>query len=447
MNTCKHLGLKTTALAALVSVACAAHAVRPPTSTQSWYYEIGGASPISAAPNPGASTITLGATGTLGLKYSCGRFNITASVSNLFSNVATSLQNTLYSAATGAIAALPLYIFQRARPDLYELFQTYTADFTKAFNFALKSCEDYERDILAGKDPYAEWVALAKGENWKAQQSATSDAIVAKSNVESSGGDLGLTTYGGVRKAGVSQPPIEVVRDSTRAGYNMELNRAPTTTTPPPSGLGAPRLVELFPSPAAAEDFAVQVLGDEIIRTCDGCTSQSTAGHGLAPRIEAEKGTVSTNLANLISGASTPNYTNLQDVAAPGVAISRRVIETLQSLPDEERGILAGRLAAEVAVARTVEKALALRRMLLTAKREPHARGNEALQERLNKGIAELEHEIDNVLYETRVRREISAATASLLLSRHNQLRSEAQAAPSTRREDPVQLREGGRFQ
>ncbi len=433
--------------AAVVSSAALGLDASPPTGSQSWYYEIGGAAPVSAPVNPAATSVTLGVGGTLALKYSCGRFNLKASVSNMFSNVASSLQNTLQSAVTGVLGSLPLYIMQRALPGLYELFQTYTFDFKRTFNIALKSCEDYERDILAGKDPYAGWFSLAKAEAWKSEQAAGNDAVTAKKNVENAGGDKGLTWIGGTKAAGAGQVPIQVIRDTTRAGYNIELNRPATATAPPPSGAGAPRLVELFPSPGDAEDFAVRVLGDEIIRTCNGCTSQSTPGHGLAIEIERERGSVATRLGNLISGTSTPTYTELQQISAPGVAMSARVVETLRELPDQERAILAGRLASEVATARIVEKALAIRRLLLTARREPHVQGNKEAQERLDKAIAEIEHEVDNLLYETRVRREISASTASLLIARDERMRAEGLATPSHGRDDPVQLREGGRFQ
>ncbi len=433
-------------LAALSLPASAASA--PPTATQRWYYEIGGASPISKPVNPMATSITLGAAGSLNLSYSCGRFDITATVSNLFTNVASSLQNVLQATVTGAIAALPLYILQRARPGLYELFQTYIADFTRKFNLALKSCEDFERQILAGKDPYAGWLAYAKANRWRQEQAAGNDAINAKTNVETAGGDLGLPWIGGTNAAGAGQPPVQVIRGATRAGYNLALNRLPTDTTPPPVTPGAaPRLVELFPTPAAAEEFSVRVLGDEVIRTCDGCTREATSGHGLAVELETERTAVATDLATLLSGTSTPTYADLQTVAAPGVAISARVIEGLRGLPDEQRAILAGRLATEIATSRAVEKALAVRRLLLTARREPNIQGNKEALERIDKAVAELEREVDNVLYETRIRREISTAAAGTILDLETDQRSKGLAVFPAEREDLIQLREGGRFQ
>ena len=162
-----------------------------PTQGQVWYYDIGGAEPVSIALNPAGANQVLDAHASLTASYSCGNFEITTSVTNAFSTVTTSLQNTVMGAATGAISALPLYVFQRAAPGLYELFQTYAADFSLNFGDAIKSCEQMEKEILAGKDPYAEWVQLAKAGDWRSLMGTTADAVTAKQQVESNGGAAG----------------------------------------------------------------------------------------------------------------------------------------------------------------------------------------------------------------------------------------------------------------
>ena len=53
-----------------------------------------------------------------------------------------------------------------------------------------------------------------------------------------------------------------------------------------------------------------------------------------------------------------PANADLQDVSAPGVAVSAKVIGTLRELPADEAGVFAGRLASEVAIARTIEGGL-----------------------------------------------------------------------------------------
>ncbi|MEW8015091.1 MAG: integrating conjugative element protein [Candidatus Sedimenticola endophacoides] len=439
-------------MAAVAIAACltasVAEAAPVPTQRQSWYYEIGGAEPISAPANPNASSITLGAGAALNLGYSCGRFDITASVSNMFGDITNSLQNTLMNTARGAIAALPLYIMQRAAPGLYELFQSYAVDFKRTFDLAQKSCEDFERDILAGKDPYAGWLALAKGESWKAEMAAGNDAVAAKENVENQGGDSGLTWLGGARAAGAGQSPIQPVRDSVEAGWNMELDRAPTDNTgyvPPP--VDPPRLVELFPTRQDAGNFAVRVLGDQVIRTCDGCTREAIGGHGLLPEYNRERADVATTLSTLVGGTAVPTSTELEAITAPGVGIGANIIQTLRRLPPDEQSIMAGRLASEIALARTVERMLTIRRLALTARREPNVQGNQEAQEAIAQAVGEIEQEVEYALYEGRVRKEISSNTAAMLIARDNQLRGEGARTPRGSRAERVHMDEGGRFQ
>ena len=63
-----------------------------------------------------------------------------------------------------------------------------------------------------------------------------------------------------------------------------------------------------------------------------------------------------------------PTRRNLDKVTAPGVAITRQIIESIRDMPATERPMIVSRLVAEVSTARTVEKALYARRLLLTGR-------------------------------------------------------------------------------
>ena len=432
-------------LLALPSASIYGADVSIPVETQSWYYAIGGAQPVSPPLNPNPATIPLGAGAAFSLGYSCGKFDVTSSVTNLFSSAASGLKSTIMNAATGAISALPLYIFQRAQPGLYELFQSYATDFEVLFDNAAKHCEAYERDILAGNDPFEDWRQLAKGENWRVQMASTPDAVAAKQTVETQNGDLGLSWVGGAKAAGAGQPPIEPVRDVTEAGWNLALNRPPDATGP---YTGAPvRLSELFPTKTHAGDYAVEALGDLRVSTCDGCTRQSIPGHGLLPKYDLIRQGVATDLTALLGATTVPTYAELQAVSAPGVGISATIIETLRQLPRDEQAILAARLAYEVGVARTLEQALAIRRLLLAGKRVPEVASYTAATEAVDQAVTELEREIDGFLYEQRVRKEITTNTAGAVIARANQIQGAGTATARLPRPEGVHLDEGGRFQ
>ena len=53
-----------------------------PTEDGLWYYEIGGAQPVSVPANPGVAPVTLGGSAQLRSGYSCGKFDPVAAVTH-----------------------------------------------------------------------------------------------------------------------------------------------------------------------------------------------------------------------------------------------------------------------------------------------------------------------------------------------------------------------------
>jgi len=99
-------------------------------------------------------------------------------------------------------------------------------------------------------------------------------------------------------------------------------------------------------------------VGENIVTTCDTCRKDSIPGAGQLPKLHQESTAVTTDLQNLVSGATPPTLANLEDVTAPGIAITRQVIEAIREMPATEQGLIIGRLVGEISTARTVEKAL-----------------------------------------------------------------------------------------
>jgi len=120
------LGLLLVLTLSLLACSNTLAAVQGPTGDGLWYYEIGGAEPVSRPPNPSVTSVTLGGSIELGLGYSCGKFDPVAAVTNTLNQIksgASSMMNAMITAASSAIAALPALILQRANPGLYDLFQ------------------------------------------------------------------------------------------------------------------------------------------------------------------------------------------------------------------------------------------------------------------------------------------------------------------------------------
>ena len=383
------------------------------------YYRIGGSESSQRAPNPGTVSVKLGLSGLGRVNFSCGKFDAQITVQNLLNNL-RGLGVQVTNAVQAGVAALPMYVFQRALPGLYELYQTYIVKAEKEWQIALKSCEEMESQMRQGQDPYEDYVKMAKGEAWKAEAASTQDAVQAKENVERKGLTDGMIWVGGVKAGGKDQKPISPVWETTVAGYNLQMNRpvlaAPTMTATTPQAL---RLTRAFPTAQSAADWAVSVLGDQNAATCSdsGCpTPGAINGVGLLPRLEAEVTLAASQLAPLANGSGVPSVAALEAAQAPGVAVSRELVEALRALPAADRAPVVARLAMEIAQARILDKALLVRSsMMVAASGVPEIERSRA-SVTLAAKIADLNRLIDDLLFDVRARREVVSQTAGTVI-------------------------------
>lgn len=416
-----------------------------PTEDGLWYYEIGGADPVSLPASPRTERVTLGGSVALGLGYSCAAFDPVVAVSNSLNDIgsgADNMMDAMTAAASSAIAALPALILQRANPGLYDLFQNALLKAEESMQLATKSCETMEAEIAQGKNPYADLIVLSKGTEWKRQMGiGGNDAVSAKEAVESSNGDNGIPWIGGTA-GGAGQPPLRFTGDIVEAGYRVNLNE-PASSANPPAAIPEARLQQLWETPEEARTWVTDVVGEAIVTTCDGCAKDSVPGTGLLPKKLAEQTDVTTELSDLVTGATAPTLENLETVTAPGVAITRQVIEAIQEMPQAEQGLITGRLVAEIATARTLERALMARRLLLSGRQVPEVYAAAVTREHADTAVEELDREIDNLLFETRVRREVVSDTVVTLLRRSAARRQASRNIPSVPVVDPNPLKDG----
>lgn len=203
------------------------------------------------------------------------------------------------------------------------------------------------------------------------------------------------------------------------------------------------RIAEVWSSPDEAAEWAKAVVGEHEVTTCDGCTKLTTPGHGLGPALQVEVDAVSIELASLVNSSSNPNLADLARVSAPGIAITRQVIESIRALPDTERLILVDRLATEIAVARTVEKAFLARRIIKSGGQLPEIHANTVAREHVDQIVVDLDNEIERMVFENRIRKEVVSDTVLKLLIRHEDKRRSSLGVPERSRHDPSPLLDG----
>jgi len=444
--------MKATAFAVVLVVATlmvTAQPVQAQTRSSALYYQMGGSSPGGLANYKSTIPIQIGLAADLRLNYSCGKFDIGLSWTTLMNNV-RNLGQTFSNALRAGIASLPMYIFQRAQPGLYQLFQTYSAKADAIIEASLKTCEEMEAQIKAGGNPYEDWVNNAKGETWRAKASLQGDVVQAKTDInrnEEAQRNGVSWIFGGAKAGGVGTQPLRPVRDLSVAGYNVTLNR-PTTSGAGSGGPAGIRLTNAFATPETLAEWTTKVLGDQQIYLCEGivncpaATSTSTAS-GLGPRLDAELDIIRPRLAALVAGTATNNAVALSEIAAPGLAITPQLLQALRTMPPDSQALAMGRLAHELAMQRVIDKALVARNVLQSGLSLPEVTAAGKVSKDMQEKVDRLTQLIEDLMFEHRVRKEMTSNTALTIMEDATQRDSQAARLSRTQRGESTPVEEG----
>ena len=404
-----------------------------PTEDSLWYYEIGGAQVVPRTLNADHRSLTVAGSLQLGLGYSCGKLDPVLGVAETLNQVKTGAEDMLRAmtdAATGAIASLPALILQRANPGLYELMQNALIGAKVKVDLATKNCRQMEADIAQGENPYHQLIVLSKGTDWQRQLSiGGNNAIYAQQEVDAANGDNGVPWVLGKSAGGKGQPSLDLTGDVVQAGYNVMLNRATEQTAAAPTSTPG-NLKLIWPTPQDAKSWISEVVGEQVVTTCDKCPKSSVPGQGLLPSLFREADALTPVLDILVSTAAPPTLASLAQLSAPNLVLTREVVEALRELPLSERQIVQARLVNDIAVGRTLEKAFYARRLLLSGKQLPEVVSNTAATHHIEDAIAELDAETDRLVFEYRTRQQIVSDTVASLLKRVSAMRNVSRGIP-----------------
>ena len=420
-----------------------ASALQPPSNDADWYYSLGGEQTVSSPLSYTTNSIVLGGSANWGAGFNCSAFNPTLGVANTLNKVKAgidSFQQQLVGAATSAIASLPMLMLQRANPGLYDMLMSASAAAEGRVTLATKSCELAMKQIGEGKNPYSDWITLSRTATWKDQMgtgatnSASVDIIEAKKKVEDENGDKGVDWINGGPAGGIGQPAIHIPSDVVQAGYNQTLNRSASSNAAAPANTG--RMGDLWRSPAEAKAWSRSVLGEEQIRTYKNSPTNSLPGRGLAFEINKEVEVIKPLLNDLITGASPASIANLEKVSAPNIFISSELIASLKTINTVDRSILTAKLTQEIATARTVEKALMMRRLIQSGIQEPNIYASGKGYDAATKYIATLDSAINSVLFEAEINKKITSTTSKTITALGRQLVNQGNATAITQPKD-----------
>jgi integrating conjugative element protein (TIGR03755 family) len=428
-----------------------------------FYYKIGGGSDFRLPPVSDTETVRLSTNTNLGIGYSCSEFNPALSITNTINDLKDSvdnLQQSVVSNATGSVIMMPMYLLASKNPALYNLINNGILSAREKLALSTKSCETVHNQISNGQNPYQDWATIAVNDQWKKKLSlaASGDADInqAKKEIDDHSGEDGVpwvtgknsNYHAGGKNNG--QPPIQVVSDTMKAGYNVMLNRSDLEDDSVPVKTDSNgELTRFFPRPSAAATWITSVVGDQVITTCndDSCKKQqgSLVGQGLLPWVTSCKKdntncvtTVRDNLGKLVTGANAVTKDNLEQVSADGIAISPDVISAIHAMEPTQQGIIVNKLAQEIAVQRVIDKALMARNILTTGAQVPAIAANHPAQVVIDQAKIHLDDDIRSLAFERQVRKEMMSGTLSEIMNFSNQQQRNAANVASVQSYQPM---------
>ena len=418
-----------------LTTSLAQDSITPVSGDGLWFYELGGGDPYTRISAANKTRVTLGAGADWGLGGVCG-FDPDLSFKNELKNAKRALHNlgrdVLDSARHLARAAV-LSEIRAINPGRYDTLVRGVAEAKESVNVAIKSCEEFNANVMAGTNPVDGWIKISSRAKWAEGAASGENPADVHEEVLSEGGNDGVTWVGGRKAGGQGQPPIEVIGDTLGVGYESWDDQEANSS-----------LKSVFPTKESAEEWTTAVVGEKIVRTCVDCPKISTkVGQGLKLQHLEERVQVFDDMVAVLNSDSL-TASDLAKVSAPGMGIhiSDAVIQGLRTEDSAEREVLVNRMASEIALARTIEKALLARSLLRAGLQDPNIQANGEALEDLRSRLDILNDEIDNTLFEQRVRSEVLTKTPQMILARAAQRQVQA-GLDSLGKESGVLMQDG----
>lgn len=415
--------------------------------SDSLFYSIGGGSVISQPASLNRMQ-RLGVSAGISSDLMCGNFDIKTTVGNQLNGLTSGfkdLMGEVMQGATGAVSSLPGMIIQRANPGLYDMITNGILQAGVSFDKSKLSCEAMSKKLADYTMGDSAWTESAVGDEYReAINRSGGDATRAEQAKDKATGEEGATWIGGKKAGGKGQPAIQPVRDMAKAGYNMLNGQPVTSNSSVASSACNGSSCQIFKNSDAAATAIVQVLGDRSIRTCkdksqcesggtDNAPGASVAGTGFGPLLDESTKVNLEALSKLVSSQGAPSAEELGKLKTGGLPVTRGVIEALRD--DTDKNALVQRLAGELAMAHTIETALAMRRILTTGESEPNAAAQKQAIEEGDRRIDSLDRELQALKNEMELRRAISSNSLLVTLERQevrNSSNQMQQRTPST---------------
>lgn len=334
-------------------------------------------------------------------------------------------------------------VLQRAMPGLYDYSQNVHSQLSAKIQVARQSCEAVATRTRQSSNSLREWLELSDLQKWKEVLGAsvgadgsisfTGESVISgEEQVAMNQGTTSVPWFDGDR-GGSDDPAIKLVHNSVSVGYALVSGQTPdigvvitdtsaVSSTDPLSGdtiTSTNRLGDLWATSALAVDWAHKVIGEQSISFCPGCTSRRQSGAGLLAAYHDERETLSLQWNRILGSYSTsrPTVATMQSVSGGGVNYHVDVVDALMEMHVQDRAVFVDRLIADTALSLTVERGMALRRLLRVASQTPVVSAYEHVEEELDRFQEELKTELEELKWELDLQSAVSSKVAGSILA------------------------------
>ncbi len=380
------------------------------------YYRIGGGQAVRAPAGYGRHARIRG-DASLSLGYSCGAFDLEDNLQRMFGQFTSGLDravDSLLFAATGAVSSLPLYLLRQANPNLASMLENTMLRYEEEYRLAVKSCREAEREILAGENPYYDWVRFGQRDTWRKSAGSAATAPEVEATVAE---QHGCVTWidGEYFCDDRDARTIRVVEDVAREGYR----RIRAIEDGGPDGAADSRLQAVWPDADAAIREILDLTGETVITNARTTPPEGQPPRGIHAAMQADAVDTAERLQAAIGDTLAGQFPSVEERAAlgvPGLAITPALLWSIGTLEADLRQAAIDRIATEIALLRAMEKIHLARRVLLTGARIPAVEASPARAVIRENAIRLLETEAHLLKDEYDLRTRAAASTAAGIL-------------------------------
>ena len=313
-----------------------------PAGDAGWAFRLGAGAGRDLTPPSFSRSVRIDANFRAGFGYRCGAFNPYHNVEAILNQAKAKfkrLPQAFVMAAQSAVAALPAYLLNKINPSLYNVITKHLDEAFRLFEISFKDCQQMEREIGLGQNPYHNLVRAAIGDRLRVTLGAGGVNLLpdALDEVYLAGPSNGVVMSAGRRFGGENQPPIESLKDIATAGINLLTDRPADRTDPFDPALAVEHpITEVFPQPSALVEFLTEIYGRRAYSLAQQGVAQATPGKGYQPQYIALRDQNIQHLTDYVWRRVDRQAFETQS----GLLIPPVVIDDLRRLPRYEQAVM-----------------------------------------------------------------------------------------------------------